>query len=168
MLSLLTFLIVTLAVFLHMMSCPITADHAHFRNGVFMSAVEGWLSLPYLFCIGYVMLFFKCLLYHQRTRSLTIKMQQKKQLPMVSVYTRSPATRHSQCMTSIDARRVTRPSATPFVSIALKPAMLDMKWSSLGMTGMLKVSLIHISLLPIGSFDAGYFPTQQRNYSHKT
>jgi hypothetical protein len=61
-------------------------------------------------------------------------------------------------MTSIDARRVTRPSAMPFVSIVLKPAMLDMKWSSLGMTGMLKVSLIHISLLTIGSFDAGYFP----------
>jgi hypothetical protein len=61
-------------------------------------------------------------------------------------------------MTSIDARRVTRPNATPFVSIVLKPAMLDMKWSSLDMTGMLKVLLIHISLLPVGSFDAGYIP----------
>lgn len=57
---------------------------------------------------------------------------------MVSVYTRSPATHRSRCMTSIDARRATRPSAMPFVSIVLKPAMLDMKWSSLGMTGMLK------------------------------
>ena len=41
-------------------------------------------------------------------------------------------------MTSIDARHATQLSAMPFVSIALKPAMLDMKWSSLGMTGMLK------------------------------
>jgi hypothetical protein len=58
-LSLLTFLIVTLALTMHVMSCPITAVHAHV-----MSAVEEWLSLPYLFCIGYIMLFFKCLLYH--------------------------------------------------------------------------------------------------------
>jgi len=57
---------------------------------------------------------------------------------MVSVYTRSPATHRSRCMTSIDASGATRPSAMPFVSIVLKPAMLDMKWSSLGMTGMLK------------------------------
>jgi hypothetical protein len=46
-------------------------------------------------------------------------------------------------MTSIDARRATRPSATPYVLIALKLAMLDMKWSSLGMTGMLKVINTH-------------------------
>jgi len=69
---------------------------------------------------------------------------------MVSVYTRSPATRRSRCMTSIDARRATRRSAMPFVSIVLKPAMLDMKWSSLGMTGMFEVSFVHIFCFQLG------------------
>jgi len=45
------------------MTCPITAVRAHFWNGVFMSAVKGWLSLLYLLCIGYVMLFVKYLFF---------------------------------------------------------------------------------------------------------
>lgn len=57
---------------------------------------------------------------------------------MVSVYTRSPATLRFQCTTFIDVRHATQQIAMPFVSIALKRAMLDMKLISSDMTGMFR------------------------------
>jgi hypothetical protein len=50
-------------------------------------------------------------------------------------------------MTFIDVRHATQQIAMPFVSTALKPAMLDMKLNSSGMTGMLTLFVCNLKLV---------------------
>lgn len=69
------------------------------------------------------------------TRFSTTKMQWKKPSATANACTKFLATLHSQCMTSIDARRVTRLIVMLYVSTASKRAMLAMMLNSFVMTG---------------------------------